>query len=342
MEVLVTGGAGFIGSNLVHYLCKHRPDWQVVVIDNLSYSGNFKNIEAVVQSGKVDFVKADICDDAAVNSLFSSRNFEFVFHLAAESHVDRSILSARPFVQTNVVGTQVLVDAFRAKNRGRFIHVSTDEVYGSLGPTGKFHETTPLDPTSPYSASKAGSDLMALAAAKTHDLDIIVTRCTNNYGPYQFPEKFIPLFTTNALEGKELPLYGDGRNIRSWLYVDDHCEALLRVAEGGKAGEVYNIGGGDEAELSNKFVAQEIVKALGKDVSMIKPVADRLAHDLRYAIDYSKIEDALGWRPSVPFEQGLEITIEWYKANESWWRDIKAGDYREFYQQNYESRSAAN
>lgn len=338
MKVLVTGAAGFIGSNLVHYLAQERSAWDIVALDLLTYAGNLKNLESLLDREAVRFVRADILDEDAMRRLFESERFDLVFHLAAESHVDRSILSAAAFVKTNVMGTQALLDASIAAQVGRFVHISTDEVYGSLGPTGAFVETTPLDPTSPYAASKAASDLMVLAACKTHRMNASVTRCTNNYGPYHFPEKLIPLFITNALENKRLPLYGDGMNVRSWLYVTDHCEALLRVAEKGRAGEVYNIGGSQEAELPNRDVTWMILENLGKPRDLIEKVGDRPAHDRRYAIDYTKINAELGWKPLTPFREGIIRTIEWYKSHESWWREIKSGAYREFYERNYAKR----
>ena len=260
MKVLVTGAAGFIGSNLVHYLVAQRPEWRITALDLLTYAGNLENINGLVDGQRVTFTRLDIAVAAEIDELFSRERFDLVLHLAAESHVDRSIHSAGEFVRTNVLGTQNLLDAALKTGVKRFVHISTDEVYGSLGPTGKFVETTPLDPTSPYAASKAASDLMVLACHKTHKLDAIVTRCTNNYGPYQFPEKLIPLFVTNALEGKKLPLYGDGMNVRSWLFVEDHCAALLLIAEKGLAGEVYNIGGGDDSELPNLAVTKTILR----------------------------------------------------------------------------------
>ena len=338
MKVLVTGAAGFIGSNLVHHLVKVRPDWRITALDLLTYAGNLENIAALIDSKKIEFSRIDIADTAAVNDLFESNRFDLVLHLAAESHVDRSIHSAGEFVRTNVLGTQCLLDASLRSGTRRFVHISTDEVYGSLGPTGKFLETTPLDPTSPYAASKAASDLMVLACHKTHKLDAIVTRCTNNYGPYQFPEKLIPLFITNALEGKRLPLYGDGMNVRSWLYVEDHCAALLLIAEEGCAGEVYNIGGGDDSELPNVEVTKTILRLLGKPESLIERVADRPAHDRRYAIDHTKLTAALGWRPATPFEVGIARTAEWYRAERAWWERIKTGEYLRFYEQNYGRR----
>ena len=338
MKVLVTGAAGFIGSNLVFYLSEKRPSWSVTVVDALTYAGNLENLKALLDERRVNFVRADIADSAAVEALFSREKFDLVFHLAAESHVDRSIYSAAEFVRTNVLGTQTLLSAAMAHHASRFVHVSTDEVYGSLGATGFFVESMPLDPTSPYAASKAASDLMVLACCKTHKFDAVITRCTNNYGPYQFPEKFIPLFVTNAMEGQNLPLYGDGLNVRSWIYVKDHCAALLLAAEQGKSGEIYNVGGGPDGEIPNIEVARVILRHLGKPESLIRKVADRPAHDRRYAVDYSKATRELGWRPATSFGDGMEKTIKWYCENESWWRKIKTGEYMEFYARNYGDR----
>lgn len=338
MKVLVTGGAGFIGSNFVQWVGEHRPSWQITVLDNLSYAGNFENIASCVESGRVRFVVGDICDKEAVTRLFQETSFDYVFHFAAESHVDRSILGAAPFVMTNVVGTEVLLSAARQHGAGRFIHISTDEVYGSLGETGAFTEETPLAPSSPYSASKAGSDLLALAFAHTYGQEVIVTRCTNNYGPYQFPEKFIPLFVTHALEGRSLPLYGDGMNVRSWIHVSDHCRAVAMIAEGGRSGAVYNIGGGAEFEKPNKEVALLILEQLGKPASLLTLVADRPGHDRRYAVDSSLLRSELGWAPLVPFEKGISETIAWYRENRGWWERIVSGAYRDYYEQNYGSR----
>jgi dTDP-glucose 4,6-dehydratase len=335
MKVVVTGGAGFIGSNLVYYLRKARPHWEISVIDALTYAGNLENILSLIKTGQVNFSKLDITDATDIEAFFSEKKHDIVFHLAAESHVDRSIHSAAEFVSTNVAGTQNLITACRVTGVKRFVHVSTDEVYGSLGDEGFFTESTPLDPTSPYAASKAASDLMVLAAHKTHGMDTVITRCTNNYGPYQFPEKLIPLFITNALENKSLPLYGDGANVRSWIFVDDHSEALLKVCESGKSGQVYNIGGGHDSELSNRQVTSEILKLLGKSEDLIKMVADRPAHDRRYAVDISKIESELGWSPKVKFSKGIEQTINWYLSNPDWWQSIKSGDYLDYYKKHY-------
>lgn len=338
MKVLVTGAAGFIGGNLVHYLSEVRPDWSLVALDSLTYAGNFANIKDLCEAGKASFTQIDIRNQSVINELFQSAGFDIVFHLAAESHVDRSILSAQEFVETNVTGTQVLLSAAKANSIKKFIHISTDEVYGSLGPTGVFYETTPLDPTSPYAASKAASDLMALAAFKTHGQHVVVTRCTNNYGPYQFPEKFIPLFISNALESKKLPVYGDGSNVRSWLHVKDHCDGLLRACEQGRAGEVYNFGGGPEAEIPNIEVSRKILKLIERPETLLEYVTDRPAHDKRYAVDYSKATEELGWVPSINFEDGLKATVQWYLENRQWWQSIKTGDYMKYYQTQYGDR----
>lgn len=340
MKVLITGAAGFIGSNLVHFLSEARPSWKLVSLDTLTYAGNFANIKTLCDAEKTSFTQTDIRDAEKIDQLFSSSNFDIVFHLAAESHVDRSILSAQEFVETNVLGTQVLLSAARQYGVKKFIHISTDEVYGSLGPTGVFHETTPLDPTSPYAASKAASDLMALAAFKTHGQHVVVTRCTNNFGPYQFPEKFIPLFITNAFENKKLPVYGDGMNVRSWLHVRDHCDGLLRACEQGRPGEVYNFGGGPEAEIPNLIVSKKILNLLDRPESLLQYVTDRPAHDKRYAVDFSKATKELGWKPTIEFEQGLKETVAWYLNNKQWWQAIKSGEYLAYYQTQYGERFA--
>ena len=338
MKVLVTGAAGFIGSNLVHYLCRERPSWKVTALDLLTYAGNLKNLSTLLDEKRIAFERVDITDEAAIQALFEREKFDIVFHLAAESHVDRSIMSALEFVSTNVIGTQVLIDAAYKFKVNKFVHISTDEVYGSLGPTGYFTETTPLDPTSPYAASKAASDLMVLSFCKTHKFNACVTRCTNNYGFYHFPEKLIPLFITNAMEDKKVPLYGDGMNVRSWLFVEDHCDGLLRVAEKGRAGEVYNIGGTSACELPNRDVTHMILEMLGKSKDLIQPVGDRPAHDRRYAVDTTKIRTELGWEAKTGFREGLEKTVAWYKANRSWWEEIKSGEYRSYYESNYSNR----
>lgn len=338
MKVLVTGAAGFIGSNLVHYLHSEHPQWQIVALDLLTYAGNLENLAEVIDSKRLDFKKIDINDAQAVDALFAANKFDLVFHLAAETHVDRSIHAASEFARTNAVGTQNLLDAARTTGAGRFVHISTDEVYGSLGPTGVFVETTPLDPSSAYSASKAGSDLLVLASHRTHGQDVVVTRCTNNYGPYQFPEKLIPLFITNALEGKRLPLYGDGMNVRSWIYVGDHCEALLAVAERAKAGEVYNVGGTPDGELPNIEVTKKVLAILGKPESLIERVADRPGHDRRYAVDGAKMLREVGWKARTNFADGIKSTVQWYLDHENWWRRVKSGEYKRFYELNYANR----
>jgi dTDP-glucose 4,6-dehydratase len=334
--ILVTGGAGFIGSNFVHLLRRVRPDWTIVNFDALTYAGNLENLRALERDPRHCFVKGDITDAAAVKACFEQHRPQLVVHFAAESHVDRSILGASAFVNTNVMGTQVLLDASRAAKVERFLHVSTDEVYGSLGATGLFTEETPLAANSPYSASKAGSDLLVRAAFHTHHMPVLTTRCSNNYGPYQFPEKLIPLMITNALEGKKLPVYGDGMNVRDWLYVEDHCTAILRVLEAGAPGEVYNIGGNNE--MPNIEIVRRVLRELGKPESLIEYVKDRPGHDRRYAIDASKIERELGWRPQWTFEQALPLTVQWYLANRDWWQRVKSGAYQEYYRQQYQGR----
>ncbi len=335
-NVLVTGGAGFIGSNFVHFFLAAHPDVHLVNFDSLTYAGNLGNLVAVASGPNYTFVRGDICDRAAVEKTFEEHAIDTVVHFAAESHVDRSIMGAAIFVNTNVVGTQVLLDVARDRKIERFLHVSTDEVYGSLGPSGKFTEQTPVHPNSPYAASKASSDLLALAYQHTFGLPVIVTRCSNNYGPYQFPEKLIPLMIVNALNNKELPVYGQGLNVRDWLYVGDHCSAIDVVLWKGNVGEVYNIGG--ENEWKNIDIVRLLLKHLGKPESLIRYVKDRPGHDLRYAIDASKIRRELGWSPSVTFDQGIAKTIDWYLANEAWWRKIIDGSYRDYYQEMYHGR----
>ena len=344
MRLLVTGGAGFIGSNFVRWSLlgagKSAPIERLVVIDSLTYAGNLANIADLEGNSRFRFVRGDIRDKKAIGDLLREEKLDTIINFAAESHVDRSILNPLEFVQTNVEGVQVLVNC--ALDSGgavkRLLQVSTDEVYGSLGPTGRFTETTPLDPSSTYSASKAAGDLLALAAYKTHGLNVVVTRCSNNYGPYQFPEKLIPLFITNAMQDQPLPLYGDGKNVRSWLHVDDHSRALLSVLQQGRAGEVYNIGGAPESEKENSDVTKEVLRILGKPWDLVRHVEDRKGHDRRYAVDYSKLQKELGWEPRIDFAHGLETTVRWYVENEPWWRDVKSGSYQEFYQRYYGSR----
>lgn len=338
MNIIVTGGAGFIGSNFIYYLLENRSDWNITVIDALTYAGNFENISSLYDDEKIDFIKANICDDQKINRIFEDKKPDYVVNFAAETHVDRSILSASEFIKTNVLGTQVLLDASLKHNVKRYLQISTDEVYGALGNDGSFYETTPLNPSSPYSASKASADLLVLSYFRTYKMDVCITRCTNNYGPYQFPEKFIPLFLTNALEDKDLPLYGDGMNVRSWIHVMDHADAVLKVLENGRPGEVYNIGGSKDAEIPNKVVAEEILKIIHKPVTLIKFVKDRPGHDFRYSVDTTKIKNELKWTPKINFEDGLKNTIKWYQDNEPWWRKIKNAEYQSYYALNYESK----
>jgi len=338
MKLLVTGAAGFIGSNFVHWLYQQANPSRVVVLDALTYAGNLANLKGVQEESTYRFVKGDIRDEELVKKLIQEEQPDVLVNFAAESHVDRSIIDPLAFVRTNVEGTQVLLNAARDLGVPKFLQVSTDEVYGSLGPEGRFTEDTPLDPSSAYSASKAGADLLALACFTTYKQHVMVTRCSNNYGPYQFPEKFIPLFTTNTLEEQPLPLYGDGKNVRSWLHVDDHSRALWKVIGAGRPGEVYNIGGARESEKENVEVATAICNLLGKSTDLIRFVEDRKGHDRRYAVDYSKLQSELGWEPEVTFDKGLEATVQWYVENRPWWKDIKSGSYQEFYQLYYAGR----
>ena len=334
--VLVTGGAGFIGSNLIRMLSRERPDWRIVNLDALTYAGNLENLTSVEAREGYTLVHGDVSRPADVRRAFAaadSGGVQAVVHLAAESHVDRSIQSGLPFVQANVVGTQVLLDESRAHGVERFVHVSTDEVYGSLGAEGLFTEETPLAPNSPYSATKAASDMLVRAAHATHGFDACITRCSNNYGPYQFPEKLIPLMIANAREDKPLPVYGDGLQIRDWLFVEDHCEAILAVLERGRAGEVYNIGGHNE--FPNIEIVRAILGALGKPESLIEYVRDRPGHDRRYAIDAAKIERELGWRPRRTFAAALPQTIAWYQSQDVWLQRVRSGAYREYYAAQY-------
>ena len=332
-NVLITGGAGFIGSNFVRYFLATHEDVRVVNFDKLTYAGNLESLEDVVTNPRYTFIKGDICDRTEVETAFTKFDIDTVIHFAAESHVDRSILGSAVFVQTNVVGTHTLLDVAKDRGVDRFIHVSTDEVYGSLGDTGKFTETTSLHPNSPYAASKASSDLLALSYQHTHGLPVIVTRCSNNYGPYQFPEKLIPLMIVNAFVDKPLPVYGDGLNVRDWLYVEDHCSAIDMVLAKGKVGEVYNIGGNNE--WKNIDIVKLILQRLGKPQSLINFVKDRPGHDRRYAMDATKMKNELGWQPSHTFENGIKETIEWYRQKESWWKRVMTGEYLEYYKTQY-------
>lgn len=344
--ILVTGGAGFIGSNFIHYVLSDRDD-TIVNLDLLTYAGNSENLAEVAEHPRYRFIKGDVRDREVVRRVFAEHSPDWVVHFAAETHVDRSITGPEAFLTTNVLGTQVLLDAAREswcgnpqdkyckeyKTGVKYLQVSTDEVYGALGATGKFTEETPLSPNSPYSASKAGADLLVRAYHETFGLPVSITRCSNNYGPYQFPEKLIPLMLQNAVEGKTLPVYGDGMQVRDWLYVDDHCTAILAVLEKGAPGEVYNIGG--DNERANLEIVRLILRETGRDESLIRHVADRPGHDRRYAIDNAKITSELGWKPAYAFEEGMAKTIRWYKEHAAWLARVTSGAYREYYADMY-------
>ena len=336
MNLLVTGGAGFIGSNFVRFILQKYPEYRVINFDNLTYAGNLENLDGIDRDPRYAFEKGDICDKTRVQTYVVRYDIDTIVHFAAESHVDRSILGAAEFVRTNIVGTNVLLEVAKELKIKRFLQVSTDEVYGSLGATGYFTEETPLHPNSPYSASKASADMLALAYQHTFGLPIIVTRCSNNYGPYQFPEKLIPLMIANALNDKPLPVYGDGMNVRDWLHVLDHCSAIDTVLHQGRIGEVYNIGGNNEKP--NIEIVKLILQNLGKPESLITYVQDRLGHDRRYAIDSSKIQHEFGWKPTYTFERGIAETIKWYVDNRQWWKRIISGEYQKYYQKLYGGR----
>ncbi|MBW4081583.1 dTDP-glucose 4,6-dehydratase [Paenibacillus sp. S150] len=335
MKLLVTGGAGFIGSNFVIYMLQQHPEYQIVNVDALTYAGNLENLKSVEGNPNYTFAKADITDAQAMDTLFS-QGVDVVVNFAAESHVDRSILEPDVFVKTNVMGTQVLLDAAKKYSVTKFVQVSTDEVYGTLGATGLFTEETPLTPNSPYSASKAGGDLLVRAYHETFGLPVNITRCSNNYGPYQFPEKLIPLMISRALADQALPVYGDGMNIRDWLYVEDHCSAIDLVVHKGVNGEVYNIGGNNER--TNVHIVNTVLQELGKPDSLITYVQDRPGHDRRYGIDPTKITNELGWKPKHTFETGIKETIQWYLNNREWWTRIQSGEYQEYAALQYGSR----
>ena len=336
MNLLVTGGAGFIGSNFVRLLRRERPGWTVVNLDKLTYAGNAESLADLRDDPKHVFVRGDIANAELVEHLLRNHGIDAICNLAAESHVDRSILGPGIFVETNVSGTQVLLEAARQARVKRFVQVSTDEVYGSLGASGKFSETSPLKPSSPYSASKTAADLLVLAYGHTFAMDVIVTRCSNNYGPYQFPEKLIPLMIANALEGTRLPVYGDGMQVRDWIHVEDHCRALLAALESGKSGEVYNVG--SDNEWPNLQIVSRLLEILGKPRELIEHVKDRPGHDRRYAIDASKSHAQLGWSPRIAFSEGLAQTVAWYVQNRGWWERVRTGEYRTYYERNYGAR----
>jgi dTDP-glucose 4,6-dehydratase len=336
MTILVTGGAGFIGSNFVRFMLREHPEYRVVNLDMLTYAGNLENLEGFDQHPSYRFVKGDVVDGDLVRSVMDKQKVDAVVNFAAESHVDRSILGASEFVRTNVVGVNVMLEALKERPTVRFVQVSTDEVYGSLGETGSFSEVSPVRPSSPYAASKAAADVLVQSYHRTFGLEVIISRCSNNYGPYQFPEKLIPLMIANAIEGKPLPVYGDGLNVRDWIHVEDHCEALDLILHRGKSGEVYNIGG--SGERTNLDVVRGILKHLGKPESSVTFVKDRPGHDRRYAIDATKLKRELDWQPRHTFEDGLAETIEWYVNHESWWRRIISGEYQHYYRKMYEER----
>lgn len=321
MNILVTGGAGFIGSNFVHYMLNKYPEDKIINLDLLTYAGNIHNLDNVMSHPNHVFVKGNINNEDLVRHLIQKHDISHIVNFAAESHVDRSIRNPQVFIETNVLGTTNLLNIAKDVEIEKFVQVSTDEIYGSLGETGYFTEETPLDPNSPYSASKAAADLIALSYFETFGLDVSITSCSNNYGPYQFPEKLIPLMVTNAMEGKDLPIYGDGLNVRDWLHVEDHCQAIDLVLRQGRAGEVYNIGGHNER--TNNQIVELIVDKLGVSKDLITYVEDRLGHDRRYAIDPTKIETELGWKPKYTFDTGIVETIDWFKANEAWWKPLK-------------------
>lgn len=339
MKILVTGGAGFIGSNFVYYELDNYPNDEVICLDKLTYAGNLETLEVAMKNPKFKFVKGDIADRVFVDELFASENPDVVVNFAAESHVDRSIENPEIFLQTNVIGTSVLMDACRKYGNIRYHQVSTDEVYGDLPldrPDLFFTETTPLHTSSPYSASKASADLLVQAYYRTYKLPVTISRCSNNYGPYHFPEKLIPLMIANALNDKKLPVYGKGENVRDWLYVEDHCSAIDLIIRKGKIGDVYNIGGHNER--TNLEVVKTIIKELGKSEDLIEFVTDRPGHDRRYAIDPTKIHNELGWLPATKFDDGIKKTIDWYLTHKSWWEKIISGEYKDYYDKMYKNR----
>ncbi len=339
MTIIVTGGAGFIGSNFIFHMLEVYPEYRIICLDKLTYAGNLSTLEKVKDNKNFRFVKADICDRQAVYKLFEEENPDIVVNFAAESHVDRSIETPEIFLQTNIIGTAVLMDACRKYGIKRYHQVSTDEVYGDLPldrPDLFFTENTPLHTSSPYSSSKASADLLVLSYYRTFGLPVTISRCSNNYGPYHFPEKLIPLMVINALANKPLPVYGEGLNVRDWLYVEDHCRAIDLIIHNGRVGEVYNVGGHNE--MSNIDIVKIICKTLGKPESLITYVSDRKGHDLRYAIDPEKIHNELGWLPETKFADGIQKTIKWYLENENWWKPIISGEYRNYYEKMYGKR----
>ncbi|MCK4810125.1 MAG: dTDP-glucose 4,6-dehydratase [Candidatus Omnitrophica bacterium] len=334
-NILITGGCGFIGSNFIHYMLNNY-DYKIINLDALTYAGNLENLKSIEGNPNYKFIKGRIEDRKLVSNLIKEEGISFIVHFAAESHVDRSITDSIPFIKTNIVGTHVLLEAAKENNIEKFIHISTDEVYGSLGPTGVFTELTPIQPNSPYSASKASSDLLVRSYVETFKFPATIVRCTNNYGPYQFPEKYIPLTISNVLDNQPIPLYGDGLNVRDWIYTEDFCRAIDVVLHKGRIGEVYNAGG--NSEETNINIAKIILKHLNKPKSLITYVKDRLGHDRRYAMDITKIKNELGWQLKYKFEEGIEKTIEWYRQNKGWWMKIKSGEYLNYYKKMYGQR----
>lgn len=347
-NIMITGGAGFIGSNFVHYLAKHRPSWHLVIVDSLTYAGNLSNIEQVLSSGQHSFYKVDITDAIRIEDIFQLHRPQFIVNLAAESHVDRSLINAAPFISTNVLGTETLLTLSRKYQLDRFLQVSTDEVYGSANPNESFAETSFLNPTSPYSASKAAADLLSLAHYRTFNTPVMITRSSNNYGPYQFPEKLIPLSIMRLLDGYTIPIYGDGTNIRDWLYVTDHCEALLTVLENGNPGSIYNIGSGKETtnlqiiELIKTHLNNIYLNLNNPNKPFYELIPDRLGHDKRYSLETSLITRELGWLSQTQLEEGLQSTVQWYVTNKQWLKQLMSGKYIEYYEQVYKSKWAGS
>ncbi len=334
-KILITGGCGFIGSNFVRYLLETDQSISIINLDSLTYAGNLQNLADISENPRYEFVQGDICNREQIDSVFQ-RKLDVVINFAAESHVDRSIQDSGPFIKTNILGTQVLLDAARTYEIGKYVQVSTDEVYGSLGSEGYFTEETPLAPNSPYAASKAGWDLLVRSYIHTFKLPGLITRCSNNYGPYQFPEKLLPLFITNLLKNEPVPVYGDGKNVRDWIHVRDHCRAIDMVWRKGRVGEVYNIGG--NCEKTNLDLTHTLLDVMEKPRTLIKFVKDRPGHDLRYAIDSSKVKNELEWEPKIPFEQGLRETVEWYQTHNDWVHNIRSGEYLKYYEKQYGNR----
>jgi dTDP-glucose 4,6-dehydratase len=336
MKILVTGGAGFIGSSFVRYVLRTQPGVEIVNYDLLTYAGNLRNLEEVASDSRYSFVRGDIADNDSVRAVFEAHRVDAVVNFAAETHVDRSIEDSTPFVRSNIVGTQCLLDNARRSRISRFVQISTDEVYGSLGAEGAFREDTPIDPSSPYSASKAGADMLVQSYFRTHKFPIVITRCTNNYGPFQFPEKLIPVLISNAMNDRSLPIYGDGLNVREWIFADEHSRAVWLALTRGRDGEVYNIGSGQEK--TNLEVVRAVLKLLGKPESLITYVKDRPGHDRRYAMDCSKIRREWGWQSEMDFSEGLAQTIAWYKSHQDWMREIKDASYLSYYDRMYTHR----